>query len=102
METAMRIALTALLLPLILAGCASMGANSDPTTGLRNPEVRSRTMSGGDLIEEYYIAGQLRVVRITPARGPVYYLVDNNADGILDSSKGEGPISPVQYKLLSW
>jgi len=97
----MRHALFALLLPLTLIGCATMGGD-DPTAGLQNPEVRSRTVSGGDTIDEYYVAGQLRVVRITPARGPVYYLVDNNADGILDSSKGEGPISPVQYKLLSW
>jgi len=97
----MRHVLLALLLPLTLIGCATMGGD-DPTVGLQDPEVRSRTVSGGDTIDEYYVAGQLRVVRITPARGPVYYLVDNNADGILDSSKGEGPISPVQYKLLSW
>jgi len=97
----MRHVLFALLLPLAMAGCATMGAD-DPTVGLQNPEVRSRTDRSGDAIDEYYVAGQLRVVRITPARGPVYYLVDNNADGILDSSKGEGPISPVQYKLLSW
>ncbi|MBU8976969.1 MULTISPECIES: DUF2782 domain-containing protein [unclassified Lysobacter] len=96
----MRTVLFALLLPLTLIGCATM--SNDPTADLQNAEVRSRTVSGGDTIDEYYVAGQLRVVRITPARGPVYYLVDNNADGILDSSKGEGPISPVQYKLLTW
>jgi len=97
----MRHVLFALLLPLAMTGCATMGGD-DPTVGLDHPEVRTRTVSGGDTIDEYYVAGQLRVVRITPARGPTYYLVDNNADGILDSSKGEGPISPVQYKLLSW
>jgi len=42
------------------------------------------------------------VVKITPRRGPVYYLVDSDGDGKLDSSKGEGPISPVQYKLFEW
>ena len=57
----MRTALTALLLPLFLYGCATMGGG-DPTAGLQNPEVRSRQVSGGDLIEEYYVAGQLRVV----------------------------------------
>ena len=54
------------------------------------------------MIEEYRVAGQLTVVKITPRRGPTYYLVDSNGDGKLDSSKGEGPISPVQYKLLEW
>ena len=95
-------ALLALLLPLAFAGCATTGAMDDPTAGLVNPEIRAQTLEGGDKLEEYRVAGQLRVVKITPVRGPVYYLVDNNADGILDSSKGEGPISPVQYKLLTW
>ena len=93
------IALFALMLP--LAGCTTMGGD-DPTARLQGADVTTRTVSGGDVIEEYRIAGQLTVVKITPARGPVYYLMDNNGDGKLDSSKGEGPISPVQYKLLEW
>ena len=99
----MRTAKTALLalLPLAFAGCATMGSD-DPTVGLTGAEVRSRQMEGGDLAEEYYVAGQVRVVKITPKRGPVYYLVDSNGDGILDSSKGEGSVSPVQYKLFGW
>ena len=99
----MRIVTTALLALLVLpvAGCATLDGG-DPTANLQGAEVRTRTDSGGDMIEEYRIAGQLTVVKITPARGPVYYLVDNNGDGKLDSSKGEGPISPVQYKLLEW
>lgn len=92
----------ALLLPLAFAGCATLDSSDDPTAGLSNAEVRTRTVSGGDVIEEYRVAGQLTVVKITPARGPVYYLVDSNGDGKLDSSKGEGPISPVQYKLFGW
>ncbi|MFC3550668.1 DUF2782 domain-containing protein [Lysobacter cavernae] len=95
-------ALLALLLPLSLAGCATLAGSDDPTAGLEGAQVRTRTVEGGDVIDEYHVAGQLRVVKITPARGPVYYLVDDNGDGVLDSSKGEGPISPVQYKLFSW
>jgi len=97
----MRIATLALfILILPMGGCATMG--DDPTAGLQGADITTRTASGGDVIEEYRIAGQLTVVKITPARGPVYYLMDNNGDGKLDSSKGEGPISPVQYKLLEW
>lgn len=91
----------ALLLLAPLAGCATMGGG-DPTADLSNPEVTRRSTQGGDSVEEYRVAGQLRVVKITPLRGPVYYLVDSDGDGTLDSSKGEGPISPVQYKLFSW
>ncbi|RDZ26358.1 DUF2782 domain-containing protein [Lysobacter silvisoli] len=95
--------LTASLAPLLLAlaGCATMGGG-DPTSGLDGAEVTRRATQDGDSVEEYRVAGQLRVVKITPLRGPVYYLVDSDGDGTLDSSKGEGPISPVQYKLFSW
>ena len=68
----------------------------------RAPKCARAPSKAATCIEEYHVAGQLRVVKITPVRGPVYYLVDSNGDGILDSSKGEGPISPVQYKLFSW
>ena len=87
------------LLTLPLAGCATL---DDPTAQLLDADITARTASGGDVIEEYRVAGQLRVVKITPRRGPTYYLVDSDGDGKLDSSKGEGPISPVQYKLFEW
>ena len=84
---------------LLLSACASTGGAPEAPAGA----VESiRTESNGDVIAEYHVAGQLRMVKITPARGPTYYLVDSNGDGRLDSSKGEGPISPVYYKLYGW
>lgn len=99
-----RAALAAALMALALAGCASTGGAdaADPTAGLSNAEVRTRTVENGDTIEEYRVAGQLRVVKVVPARGPTYYLVDENGDGRLDTSKGEGSVSPVYFKLFSW
>ena len=96
----MRIAPT-VLLTLALAGCATMGAD-DPTAGLENAAVTSRTAENGDVLEEYRVAGQLHVVKVTPRRGPAYYLIDSNGDGRLDSSKGEAPVSPVHWKLFEW
>ncbi|MGH8083496.1 MAG: DUF2782 domain-containing protein [Lysobacter sp.] len=95
-------ALLGLPLALALSGCATTRAAEDPTAALSNAEIRSRTVENGDVIEEYRVAGQLRAVKITPARGPVYYLVDENGDGRLDTSKGEGTVSPVYFKLFSW
>lgn len=94
----------ALLLALALSGCATTAPSTldDPTAALSNAEIRTRTVENGDVIEEYRVAGQLRAVKVTPARGPVYYLMDENGDGRLDSSKGEGTVSPVYYKLFSW
>ena len=96
----MRIATTALLAALALAGCATTG-DTDPTANLEGAEVTTRTVDG-DRIEEYRVQGQLQVVKVTPQRGKTYYLIDRNGDGRLDSSKGEGPVSPVMWKLFQW
>ena len=97
--------MTTLALPLscllAMAGCASTGG--DPADmDLANAQVAVRTGTNGDVIEEYRVAGQLKVVKITPLRGAPYYLMDRDGDGHLDSSKGEGPVSPVYWKLFGW
>ncbi|QNP39562.1 DUF2782 domain-containing protein [Lysobacter solisilvae (ex Woo and Kim 2020)] len=91
--------LMATLLGAALAGCATMGG--DPTANLEGADVTTR-MVDGDRIEEYRVQGQLQVVKVTPRRGKAYYLIDRNGDGRLDSSKGEGPVSPVMWKLFEW
>ena len=97
---------TLLIVPLMmLAGCASMGsAQNDPAVDLADAQVAVRTETNGDVIEEYRVAGQLRMVKVTPSRGPAYYLMDENGDGRLDKSKGAGEkdISPVYWKLYGW
>ena len=93
------------LLPLLLLALAAC-ASTDPLAG--GPAIPAgaveavRTEPNGDVITEYRVAGQLAVVRIQPARGPTYYLVDRNGDGRLDESEGEGPVSPVYFKLYEW
>lgn len=93
-----RCLLLALLLP--VAGCATMTAPADPTAGLDNAKVARRVADNGDLIELYRVGGQLRMVKVTPERGPVYYLIDNNGDGLLENSEGE--VVPVSWKLFEW
>ena len=83
-----------------LAGCATLAA--DPTAALQGADVATRTESNGDVISEYRVGGQLRIVKITPRIGVTYYLVDDDSDGRLDRRRGEGPISPVNYKLAEW
>jgi len=87
-----------LLAAVMVPGCATI---DDVEADIPADAVAtSRTESNGDVITEYRVAGQLRTVRIAPARGPVYYLNDSNGDGRLDKSKGE--VSPVYYKLFEW
>jgi hypothetical protein len=97
-DHAMR-ALVSLMLALALASCATM--DSDPTAGLEGADVSSR-MVDGDRVDEYRVQGQLQVVKVTPKRGAPYYLIDKNGDGRLDSSEGEGPVSPVMWKIFQW
>ncbi|HSM10464.1 MAG TPA: DUF2782 domain-containing protein [Lysobacter sp.] len=99
----MRTAVSAsLLLALALAiaaasGCATFAA--DPTADLQNPDVFTRTEANGDVITEYRVAGRLQVVKVAPARGPTYYLMDRDGDGRPDDG---APVSPVYWKLFEW
>lgn len=88
-----------LLLP-VLAACAT--GTPDPGVDLANAQVAVRTEANGDVIEEYRVGGQLRMVKVTPVRGASYYLIDENGDGRLDKSKGPGDVSPVYWKLYGW
>ncbi|HEY0861486.1 MAG TPA: DUF2782 domain-containing protein, partial [Pseudoxanthomonas sp.] len=46
--------------------------------------------------------GNLRMVKVTPARGAAYYLYDSDGDGRLDKSKDNVDVSPVYWKLYGW
>ena len=95
----MRIALLApLALSLLVVACATTPL--DPTASLQNPEVTRTVAENGDVIEEYRVAGRLQVVKVSPSRGPVYYLRDEDGDGQVDED--EGPVSPVWWKLFEW
>lgn len=56
----------------------------------------------GDRVEEYRVNGRLHMVKVTPRRGPAYYLLDTNGDGRLDSRDGEGPVRPVYWVIYEW
>lgn len=51
-------------------------------------------------IEEYRINGQLRYAKITPSKGPAYYMVDTDGDGQLDSRHNDLRNPPVQQWIL--
>ena len=99
----MRIAPTLLLaVSLVLAGCASTGGQpdpNDPTANLGNAEVIERVQDNGDVIQEYRVAGQLKVVKVTPVRGATYYPMDQNGDGFPDEASQD---AKVYWKLFDW
>lgn len=87
---------------LALAGCASTGGQpdpNDPTANLGNAEVIEHVQDNGDVIHEYRVAGQLKVVKVTPVRGATYYLMDQNGDGFPDEASQD---AKVYWKLFDW
>lgn len=95
-----------MLAVLLLAACASRGEalpvpqTADGAYAIPEGAVEAvRTEDNGDTVYEYRVQGQLRMVKVVPARGPTYYLVDQNGDGKVDPRDG-GPVT--YYKLFSW
>jgi uncharacterized protein (DUF4415 family) len=66
--------------------------------------VRIRTNDNGDVVEEYRQGGRVNMVKVTPARGKPYYIMDNNGDGRLDRDDAEaaGGIVPVSWIIAEW
>ena len=55
-------------------------------------------------IEEFRVNGRMYMVRVSPAVGPAYYMVDTDGDGHLESFHGgiEEPPAVPQWILFSW
>ena len=96
-----------LLLATLLGACATGGAALPGSQGTGDaPAIPDeavaavRTEGNGDVVTEYRVQGQLRMVKVVPVRGPAYYLVDRDGDGHMDPAKGEVPTT--WFKLFSW
>lgn len=66
------------------------------------PEVTIRE-SGDKTIHEYRVDGRLYMVKIVPRKGPPYYLMDLDGDGVMDVQE-EDPARIVvpQWILFRW
>jgi len=54
--------------------------------------------------EEYRIRGKLYMVKVTPAVGKPYYLVDRQGDGVFVEAEigGARPVKPPMWIIHSW
>ncbi len=85
---------------LVLSACATT-IPADPAVDIPPDAVpTTRTEANGDVITEYRVAGQLRVVKVEPSRGPAYYLYDRDGDGLPDKA-GDNP-PQTYFKLFEW
>jgi hypothetical protein len=105
-----------LLLFLMIAPLAAEEGAMEPAVAPEPPELPPQVESGEALepevtiikseektVEEYRIDGKLVLVKITPAAGPAYYLVDSDGDGTLDTQEDDPRSASVQqWKIFSW
>ncbi|RMG31284.1 MAG: DUF2782 domain-containing protein [Gammaproteobacteria bacterium] len=58
----------------------------------------------GETISQYSINGQVYLIKVKPAKGPAYYLIDTDGDGNLETRRDE--LDPVQlvpaWVILRW
>ena len=59
---------------------------------------------GKNTIQEYRINAKLYMIKIIPAAGPPYYLIDTDGDGNMDvrGSDLERGVNINQWKILEW
>src|SRR3546814_6091930 len=67
-----------------------------------DPNLTLRTGPNGDTIEEYRQAGRIVMVRLTPKRGPTYYLRHTDHDGKIDFYASNSNVAPVSFKFYEW
>jgi len=103
------------LLPLLLAFAAQGAAPAQPVQEAPIPEkvvaapakedaptVSIRTEGNGDRVEEYRQGGRVYMVKITPSRGAVYYLMDTDGNGKLNRDDRDARVSPVHWTIYEW
>ena len=91
------LALSALLLA--LGACATTPAGPPveiPADAVEN----TRTESNGDVITEYRVEGDVRMVHVQPVRGPGYYLYVRDGR-VMSTREGDNP-PQTYFKRFSW
>jgi hypothetical protein len=68
------------------------------------PEITIRQMGDRGTIEEYRAGGVLYMIKVNPAKGTSYYLVDTDGDGSMETRHNDlqsGMLIPA-WVLLRW
>ena len=67
------------------------------------PEVLITPKEDGQ-IKEYRVGGSLYMIEITPEKGPTYYLLDIDGDGVMETRRHnvEPDLLIPNWKILRW
>ncbi len=91
-------------------GAAIAADDKPPASGNDNAENVPQepdvtiTQRGQERIEEYRVNNQVYMIKITPAKGYPYYLIDDTGDGNFDTRRPQLNSTPIvpQWVLLRW
>ena len=98
--------LTLLSTALALCACATLSDRSAANHAVDGDAIPdgaepvTHRESNGDVVTEYRVAGQLRLIKVEPSNGPVYYVYDRDGDGVPDKA-GDNP-PQTYFKLFGW
>ena len=69
----------------------------------QEPEV-TIIQRGQERVEEYRVNNQVYMIKVTPAKGYPYYLVDTDGDGSFDTRRSQldSKVVVPQWVLLRW
>jgi len=116
-KSSMSVLVAALLLGLALPAAAQTGKSGTlqpipepppPPPGYElDPALEPQVTilkRGTDTVEEYRLAGKLYMIKVTPAHGVPYYLVDREGDGKFtrDDAFTGNNIRPPMWVIFSW
>ncbi len=92
------------LLILGLALWAAVPASAEDRRSAPPEEAIVIQPQSREMVEEYRINGRLFMIKIQPRKGPPYYLIDSDGDGVLDSRQDDlDPNMPVpSWVILRW
>lgn len=80
-----------------------VSAPQEPQGGVMDEEEVTIIPREEGMVEEYREAGRVYMIKITPAKGPPYYLIDTDGDGSLETRRNDlEPPASVQWRIFSW
>ena len=108
----MRQLLAALLFSLPLIGFAAEPNNlqplptAPPPPGATNDNIEPQITSkqkGTSKVEEYRLDGRLYMIKVTPAKGKPYYLVDSHGNGQFSRQDSfDSGVQPPMWVIHRW
>ena len=88
---------------LAVAADESAPANDSASSVPQEPEV-TIIQRGQERVEEYRMNNRVYMIKVTPAKGYPYYLVDTNGDGNFDTRRAglDPKVTVPQWVLFHW